>query len=146
MSQKISILLSIFISAALLLSACTPANGEEVPETGNGEFTPGAPAEPGDGDQLIAVGEQVYNQQCSSCHMPDGAGVQDTYPALAGNTFVQSQDPTPVIDVVLHGREAMPPFEGVLTDEEVAGVITFIRNEWGNSAEPVSVDQVQALR
>jgi mono/diheme cytochrome c family protein len=95
--------------------------------------------------ELIAVGEDVYGRQCETCHMPDGRGQPDLYPALAGNDFVVAEDPTPVIEVTLRGRGAMPSFNR-LSNQDLAGVISYIRNTWGNSAPMVMPAEVEAVR
>jgi len=94
----------------------------------------------GDGEQLIQQGEQVFESNCASCHGQNGQG--QVGPALSGNEFVTQQDPSDVIDTVLHGRSQMPAFEDQLSDEEIAAVISFIRNSWDNSASNVSPDQI----
>jgi cytochrome c oxidase subunit II len=119
---------------ALILSACAPEDGPRdngIPGTGEDE-------------ELISTGEMVYTNSCAGCHSNDGAGV-GAFPPLDGNPVVVG-DPAPVIEVTLHGREAMPPFEGVLTDFEVAAVVSYIRNAWTNDASVVTEDQVQELR
>lgn len=97
-----------------------------------------------------------YVQFCSTCHRNDGRGVAKIFPPLAGNKSILSEDPTSVIHVVLSGWKSaetktnhrivgMPEY-GSLSDSELAGIITFIRSSWGNSAPAVSVDQVKAVR
>ena len=98
------------------------------------------------GDGLLETGERVFVNQCASCHQQNGAGLEPTFPALAGNPFVVSADPTPVIQTVLNGRGVMPPFDGILPDQDIAGVISYVRNAWTNKASTVTVEQVQAAR
>ncbi|RIK35959.1 MAG: hypothetical protein DCC55_28760, partial [Chloroflexi bacterium] len=104
-----------------------------------------APEEEVDAAQLMSLGEEVYTAECATCHQEDGQGTSD-FPALAGNEFVLAEDPTPVLDVVLHGRGEMPAFADSLSDEEIAGVVTYIRNTWDNEAAVVSPTQVQQVR
>jgi cytochrome c oxidase subunit II len=138
MFRKFSFLLAILLTASLLLAACGTDDGpspqfpedEEVPETGV---------------DLMQIGQQVYINQCASCHMDNGLGQLPQFPALDGNELVIG-DPHPVIEIVLHGRGAMPPFENVLTDEEIAGVVTYIRGAWTNMAPPVEPQTVQDAR
>jgi mono/diheme cytochrome c family protein len=98
-------------------------------------------------------GEAVFVARCSVCHSQ--TNVRD-YPELAKNTLVQSRDPRTVLRVVLQGASAttakngesgfsMPAFP-VLSDKELADVATYIRNSWGNHAEPVSASDVRSLR
>lgn len=100
-------------------------------------------AEPS-GQELIEQGEEVYTVSCSRCHQPDGMGVDPVYPELAGNAFVIVREPHPVVDVVVNGRGGMPPFRDTLSREEIAAVVSYIRNAWGNQASTVTVGQVVA--
>lgn len=155
MKMRFIWLLTVILIATLALAACGTGDGN-----GDGAGEPGAAETPGDlpgtgdgegegeadGQQLIAAGEQVYTANCVTCHQQNGEGQPPTFPALAGDPFVTSEDPTQVIEVVLHGREGMPPFESTLSDEQIAQVISFIRNSWGNQASPVMPDQVSEVR
>jgi mono/diheme cytochrome c family protein len=102
-------------------------------------------------------GRAVYRDQCEGCHGPQGEGARGAYPALAGNRSVVMDPPVNVIRAVLSGGFqpatagnprpwGMPPFGHVLDDADVAAVVTFIRNQWGNSAAAVSGNEVQRLR
>ena len=91
-----------------------------------------------------APGAGTYLSYCSSCHKPDGKGVEGAIPALAGNTSVQAQGPETVIRVILGGLAAqngyapMPAIGVGMTDTEVADVTDYIRNAWGNSAPVIT--------
>jgi mono/diheme cytochrome c family protein len=98
-------------------------------------------------------GQAVFVARCSVCHAQTSA---QGYPTLAGNTLVQSRNPNTVLRIILQGAStadtrnagsgfSMPAFP-VLSDKELADVATFIRNSWGNKAEPVSKDDVKSLR
>ena len=84
-------------------------------------------------DQLMAMGEKVY-ATCAACHGASGAGIPGVFPAIAGSPVVNG----PVdahIDTVMFGRAgtAMIAFEGQLSDEEIAAVVTYQRNSFGNN-------------
>jgi mono/diheme cytochrome c family protein len=89
----------------------------------------------------LRAGMDVYTVHCSSCHQPDGQGFDDVYPNLAGNPIVLLTSPEPVIDVVRRGRGSMPSFADDLSPRELADVISYIRNAWGNHASSVSPRQ-----
>ncbi|WP_132254567.1 c-type cytochrome [Methylobacterium segetis] len=97
-------------------------------------------------NQPNAPGASVYLSYCSSCHKPDGKGVEGAIPALAGNTSVQSAGPQTVINVVLGGLAAqsgyasMPAVGQGMTDQQIADVTDYVRNSWGNAA-PVIEDR-----
>jgi cytochrome c oxidase subunit 2 len=97
---------------------------------------------------LVARGERVYAANCVACHQANGSGLAAMKaPALAGNKLVTGAHPAP-IDTVLHGRPntAMQPFAKQLNDTEIAAVITFTRNSWGNKANEVQPAEVKARR
>ena len=91
---------------------------------------------------MYARGRKHYLTQCSSCHQPDGKGYDQIYPNLAGNPIVRLEDPDAVIEIVLHGRGAMPSFVEVPTDE-LAEIISYVRHDWGNGASQVTPSQVR---
>lgn len=82
--------------------------------------------------ELMDKGESVYVNNCATCHMPDGAGMAGTFPALSGSQVVTG----PIddqIDLVFNGKGMMPGFGPMLTETELAAVITYTRNALGNS-------------
>lgn len=100
-------------------------------------------------------GEAVYVQTCSLCHEVHGEEPAIA-PSLHGDTIVLSRDPTTVVRIILQGTQSfhvptgranfsMPAF-AALSDSEIAGVATFIRNAWGNRAPEVTEPHVAALR
>ena len=97
---------------------------------------------------LVARGEKVYAANCVACHQASGQGLAAMKaPALAGNKLVTGGHPGP-IDTVLNGRPntAMQPFGKQLSDTEIAAVITYARNNWGNKANEVQPAEVKARR
>ena len=108
------------LAALALLAVAAPAFADE----------PG----PGGTRPMIPVtGEQVYQQVCQACHMADGKGGSGaaTIPALAGNPRLAA--PAYPITMVLKGRGAMPWFNDVLSPAQIAGVVTYVRTNFGNS-------------
>jgi cytochrome c oxidase subunit 2 len=97
---------------------------------------------------LIARGERVYAANCVACHQASGQGMPAMKaPALAGSKFMTGPE-LPPIDTVLHGRPntAMQAFSKQLSDTEVAAVIIYARNSWGNKASDVQPAEVKARR
>jgi cytochrome c oxidase subunit 2 len=86
-----------------------------------------------DGEQLITKGEEIYAENCASCHQASGEGTA-AYPALTQSELLTAEDPTEAIEIVLHGRGLMPAFEGTLSTEEIAAVLSYERNSWDNNA------------
>ena len=101
-------------------------------------------------------GGKIYLQVCAACHMPNGSGVPGMQPALSSNAIV-SGDANRLIDVILRGPAAvlpadrerfsnvMPPFS-VLSDADIAGVITYLRKNFAPGAAEVTPAQVAARR
>ena len=83
---------------------------------------------------LMAEGKKVYESHCSVCHKPNGSGMPPAFPALTGGKITTG----PVaghIDIVLNGKTgtAMQAFKDQLSSEQIAAVITYERNAWGNA-------------
>jgi mono/diheme cytochrome c family protein len=108
-------------------------------------------------EAAMRSGEAIYVDTCSACHGPNGQGQPRYFPPLAGNAAVQANDPTTIIRIVLEGSRSvptpakptaptMPSFAWKLNDMEIASVLTFVRNSWGNAARPVSRGQAAKLR
>ena len=86
-------------------------------------------------DELMDLGEKVYNSTCASCHQPTGQGVDGVFPALAGSgVSVDPDAKAKHIDIVVNGvtGTAMQAFGQQLSMRELAAVITYERNAWGN--------------
>jgi cytochrome c oxidase subunit II len=101
-----------------------------------------------DAKELVARGEKIYASTCVACHQAQGQGTPAMKaPALAGNKLVVGPE-APPIDTVLNGRPntAMQSFKQTLSDTEIAAVITYVRNSWGNKASDVQPAEVKARR
>ncbi|ACA84479.1 cytochrome c oxidase subunit II [Shewanella woodyi] len=92
-------------------------------------------------DELMTQGEQVYMANCAACHQPNGAGLPGVFPSLIGSPLIKGAVAGHV-DIVLNGKTgtAMQAFAKQLTATEIAAVVTYERNAWGND----SGDTVQA--
>lgn len=122
--MKLTLIIFVILMASFALSACQPALAV-------------------DKDAAMERGKEIYIHNCVRCHHEDGSGFRDIFPPLAGNHIVTLHDPVPVIQVTKFGRGSMPQFQGVLEAEEIADVITYIRNAWENEASAVSPRQVR---
>ena len=102
-------------------------------------------------------GGAVYAGACASCHGLDAKGFTPYMPALVGNPVVLDRDPSSLINLMLNGSiplvaagmpdaYRMPQFRQQLSDQDIADVISFIRDGWGNGATPVTAAQVANLR
>ncbi|MGB3622048.1 MAG: cytochrome c oxidase subunit II [Ketobacter sp.] len=92
-------------------------------------------------EELMAEGEKQYMARCSACHQAGGQGLPPTFPALKGSAVAIG----PVADhirIVTHGKNAMPAFASMLKPKDIAAIVTYERNAWGNSPSD-GVDVVQ---
>ena len=110
---------------------------------------------------LFRTGHEVYfrDAHCATCHQPDGKGMDPAFPPLAGSNWVTG-DPARAIKLTLHGIMGpfelngkkydglvpMTPFGGLLGDQEVAAVLTYVRNSFGNKAAAVQPAEVARVR
>lgn len=108
-------------------------------------------------DPAMQRGEAIYNERCAACHTVAGEGIVGLFPRLSGAPLVQQSPATSLIRVVLEGSRAvatdgaptgpaMPSFAWNLSDADVAAVVTYIRNAWGNAAPSVSASEVANMR
>lgn len=99
-------------------------------------------------EELMTLGEQVYQKACAACHQPGGTGLPGVFPALKSSELVLN-DRAAHIDIVLYGKAgtAMQSFDKQLTLKELAAVITYERNAWGNNTgdlvQPKDIDQAR---
>ena len=105
----------------------------------------------------MQAGATIYTDECSACHTMEGAGIARLMPALKGSPFVQQREPASLLRAVLGGTRAvatdfaptgaaMPAMGWKLSDEQVAAVVSYIRNAWGNAAPAVSARDVRRVR
>jgi alcohol dehydrogenase (quinone), cytochrome c subunit len=87
-------------------------------------------------------GEMLYVEYCAECHQTDGMGWSTLYPRLAGNPIVTLHDPDPIIETVTYGQGSMTAFGERITSDDIAAILTYIRNSWGNHASPVLGKQI----
>jgi mono/diheme cytochrome c family protein len=102
-------------------------------------------------------GAGLFESFCVKCHKVTGDGEPDKIPKLAGNSIVLSENPTSLIRLLLEGSKTaqtregsesqeMPRFAEKFSDRQIAEVLSFIRNSWGNAASPVTTREVLTLR
>ncbi len=108
----------------------------------------------------IVLGKAVYAQVCASCHQPNGMGLPPAFPPLAASEWVASEERA--IRIVLYGLEGPIKVKGVdyngvmpaagpgsgfnLSPEKIAAVLTYIRQEWGNTSGPVTAAKVAEIK
>ena len=110
---------------------------------------------------VMTKGSQVYMLVCFACHQPTGMGLPGMFPPLTSSDWASAPKPDRLIRMVLHGvtgpitlngkpfttpAPIMPPQGAALNNEQIASVLTFVRNSFGNKGSAVTPDQVQAIR
>ena len=98
-------------------------------------------------DELMKRGAEVYTTNCAACHQPNGMGIPGAFPALAGSAIATGPAEGHV-NIVMNGKPgtAMAAYKNLLNDADLAAVITYERNSWGNSADIVQPAAVKAAR
>ena len=102
-------------------------------------------------------GKKVFIDNCIACHVINGEGISSMIPAFKDNGTIQGQSSESMTHILLNGSKgaitrsnptgaAMPAFAWKLTDTQIADVLTYIRNEWGNAAQAVSPREVKEMR
>ena len=92
-------------------------------------------------------GEQLFAGVCRGCHMPDGKGATGagTYPSLAGDRNLESSGYP--IDVIVNGQRGMPSFGSMMSNDQVAAVVNYLRTHFNNGyPDKVTADDVKAVR
>ena len=113
------------------------------------------------GPPVVSAGEALYDKACLACHQPEGKGLPGVYPPLVGSSWVSGEE-TRLIKIVLHGLTGpidvageqygagtqsipMPPMSG-MSDQEIAEVLTYIRQQFGDGAPSVAPEKVAKIR
>ncbi|MEO9382582.1 cytochrome c [Chromobacterium phragmitis] len=105
----------------------------------------------------VRTGAALFFENCATCHQANGQGHDKVVPALAGSSAVMARDATSLIRVVLEGgvnarthhlawEYSMPGYAQQMSDQEVADVLTYMRQSWGNAASPVAAGDVAKVR
>lgn len=117
---------------------------------------------PAAGPDPMVVGKRIFTRNCAVCHQSEGQGVEGQFPPLAGSEWVVAKEgwhgDNHIVRIVLDGLQgpvtvggkaynsAMAPWGEVLKDAEIAAVLTFVRNSWGNEAPAIPVEFVADIR
>lgn len=140
------ILIVLFISIA---GSCKNGSNKQVPTASAIDHSP-------EMQESITRGADIYNNFCASCHLTGGEGISKVFPPLKGSNWL-TEKRTASIRAVKHGVSGPIEVNGEeydnlmpslgLNDEEVADVMNYINNSWGNQVEePVTVEEVAAVK
>jgi len=134
--RRFSVVVS--VSVALILSApsAVPAENKSHPSSLSEGFR-----------FAETSGEELFANVCQGCHMPDGGGATGAgnYPALAKDRSLEAK--AYPVHVVVRGQRAMPPIGSMMSDDQVAAVVNYVRTHFGNQyPDPVTVEDVRLAR
>lgn len=130
--------------------------GPQLPGAG-GSTAAGGAVSAGRAAAVAVSGQAVYESRCAACHQASGQGLPGAFPPLAGSEYVVGEEER-VVRIVLHGLSgpvtakgqtyngAMPAWADVLSDAEIAALLTYVRSAFGNSAEAIEVEKVAQER
>jgi mono/diheme cytochrome c family protein/HEAT repeat protein len=97
----------------------------------------------------FTAGQEVYKSVCEACHQPDGRGQERIAPPLVGSALALAPSGVPA-RILFNGKEGkvglMPPLGSVLSDDQIAAVLTYVRREWGQAGSPVDAASVREAR
>jgi mono/diheme cytochrome c family protein len=137
-----------FVLLALLVLASGPAFAQKKRAA---KATAKAPA----ASAAVLKGKSIYTQYCLSCHQADGGGVDGLNPPLTKTDYVLGDKPR-LIKVLLNGLQGVDingeeyhnvmPSQDYLTDQQMADVLTYVRNSFGNKASAVTAAEVKVVR
>lgn len=97
-------------------------------------------------DELKARGEKIYAANCVACHQANGKGLPNMFPALDGSKVVLGPKDAQ-INILLNGKNQMPAWKNMLNDVDIAAVMTYTKNSWGNNVgTAVQPKEVAATR
>ncbi|HKD47876.1 MAG TPA: cytochrome c [Rhizomicrobium sp.] len=130
-----------FAAAAIIsVAMMAAARADTAQDMGAGAMNRSAP-------YTFQGGEAVFKNVCQGCHMANAQGAVGAgmYPALAKNAKLEVAGYP--LAVIVHGQKAMPPFGGLLSDQQIADVVNYVRSHFGNSyKDKVTPEDVKAQR
>jgi mono/diheme cytochrome c family protein len=128
------------ISAALLLPSFMACAQSAEPSTSRPALSSGFRF-------IETTGEELFANVCRGCHMPDGKGAAGagTYPSLVANQNLEAGGYP--VGIVVNGQRAMPPFGAMMSDDQVAAVVNYLRTHFDNHyQDSVTAADVQTVR
>ncbi|MEN3365822.1 MAG: hypothetical protein V7606_3096 [Burkholderiales bacterium] len=130
---------------------------KSVPQAGDPAGRSGPPKRNAENEKTLKQGAALFEKHCVDCHKTGGEGAPPHYPALAGNRGLTASEVVNPVRLTLYGGYppstqgnprpyGMPPFGNVLNDQEIAAVVSYVRNAWGNQGSMVTPAQVNRYR
>ncbi len=151
----IAVLLAVFVRSHIIKTAGGFERDLYFPFSNTNQLVIANPATP---NLFRENGRYLYTTVCAPCHQTDGSGIAGQYPPLVGSEWVQANGSGRLIRVLLNGMQGevevagakynntMLPWKDLLSDSQIAAILTFIRSEWGNKSGDVSAENVKTIR
>lgn len=150
------LMLNALLAGGLLCGCGDSESSQQDNEKPKADVNKEAPAAAADPKPVVSEGKKIYDQYCMVCHQADGKGVPNAFPPLTRTEWVLG-DKNKIIEIVLNGLTGPIEVNGetynsamtahdFLSDQQVADVITYVRGNFGNDADPVTASDVAAVR
>lgn len=105
------------------------------------------------GEEMKVDGKELYTLHCQSCHQENGEGLKGAFPPLKGSPIVGGDDHQLYVDIIMNGYDARPEYSAMaaigtnleFTEHEVAAIMNYERNAWGNKADSLTLEEVKKL-
>jgi len=94
--------------------------------------------------QVLERGRVLFLDNCAECHQSNGRGLKGIYPSLASSEVVRGSGTDVALQLII-GRGEMPSFAGAMSPQDMADVVTYVRNAWGNKGDAIDAISIERL-
>jgi mono/diheme cytochrome c family protein len=94
--------------------------------------------------QALERGRALFLDNCAECHQSNGRGLKGIYPSLASSEVVRGSGTDVALQLII-GRGEMPSFAGAMSPQDMADVVTYVRNAWGNKGDAIDAISIERL-
>jgi cytochrome c6 len=94
--------------------------------------------------QVLERGRVLFLDNCAECHQSNGRGLKGIYPSLASSEVVRGSGTDVALQLII-GRGEMPSFAGAMSPQDMADVVTYVRNAWGNKGGAIDAISIERL-
>jgi mono/diheme cytochrome c family protein len=94
--------------------------------------------------QALERGRALFLDNCAECHQSNGRGLKGIYPSLASSEVVRGSGTDVALQLII-GRGEMPSFAGAMNPQDMADVVNYVRNAWGNTGDSIDAISIERL-
>ena len=94
--------------------------------------------------QALETGRALFLNNCAECHQSNGRGLKGIYPSLASSEVVRGSGTDVALQLII-GRGEMPSFAGAMSPQDMADVVNYVRNAWGNTGDSIDAISIERL-